>query len=73
VRVHHDGERVRLQIFTTAYRKVNDSEYPGLSAGVHKLGLPLKDAKGKVLSNGLYYIRVSNAEGSAIGKLLILK
>ncbi len=64
---------VELKTFTTAFRKINQASYPNIPAGLVTLPLPVTDAKGAPLANGVYYILVTTRQGHAVGKLLILR
>jgi hypothetical protein len=64
---------VRIQLFTTAYRKINEFVLTGLSVGFTPVKVPLRDKKGKMLADGVYYLRVITPQGSVIRKLLVLR
>jgi len=70
-------ENVKLQVFTTAYRKILEKDLGPMQAGTGKQNwgtLELRDEKGSRLANGVYYIVCRTANGaSATGKLLVLK
>jgi len=59
---------VRVQIYTLAFRKVEDKTVPHVPAGLSNLPIPLVDRWGKTLANGLYYLVVT-----ANGKRWVLK
>lgn len=62
---------VKVQIFTTAFRKVQDKTYfetPGL-----EISLELIDKKGIALSSGPYYVVINGIYGKSILKLLLLR
>ena len=63
---------VKVQIFTTAFRKVQEQEYPGQPVGV-PLSIDLTDKRGVPLASGLYYVVVSVNGQRTIVKLLILR
>lgn len=48
---------VRVQVFTTAFRKVLDDTFTQVAPGTN-LSLPLVDAWYKTLANGVYYVKV---------------
>ena len=62
---------VHVEIFTTAFRKVNQIDLSNVSAGGQLVSIPLTDSHGSPLANGVYYIVVVNQQGRAIGKLLV--
>jgi hypothetical protein len=64
---------VRIQLFTTAYRKVAETVLTTLPAGVTPVRVVLRDMKGKRLSNGVYYLRVMTGDAESIGKLVVLR
>jgi len=64
---------VKIEIFTTAFRKVKEVTLTDLPAGPQNISIPLTDNEGDPLANGLYYVVVANQQGRAIGKLLVLK
>ncbi|HET9869786.1 MAG TPA: hypothetical protein VFR02_04750 [bacterium] len=64
---------VRVEVFTTAFRKVDEVDLSNLPAGPQRVTLPLTDRHGAALANGLYYVLVLNSQGRAIGKLLVAR
>jgi hypothetical protein len=63
---------VRIEVFTTAFRKVN-APPPSQQAGGATVDLPLTDKGGSPLANGLYYVVVNSPAGKSILKLLLLR
>jgi hypothetical protein len=63
---------VRLEVFTLAFRKVQDTKIPALASGI-AIPLGLTGWGGDRLANGIYYVAVTTKSGRAIGKLLILR
>jgi hypothetical protein len=63
---------VKIQIFTLAFRKVQDQTFPQVSPGV-ELAVDLADKWGSRLANGLYYLVVTTNQGRSIEKLLVLR
>lgn len=63
---------VRIEIFTTAFRKVQDQTFPHVPAG-GKVALELKDKWGHPLASGLYYVVVSFQGHKMVEKLLVLR
>ena len=73
VTVAKAGDVVRIQLFTTAYRKINEIVLSSLPVGMTPVQLVLRDMKGKLLANGVYYIRVISGSAITIGKLMVLR
>ena len=63
---------VRMEIFTTAFRKVN-APPPSQQAGGATMDVPLTDKGGSPLANGLYYVVVNSPAGKSILKWLVLR
>jgi hypothetical protein len=63
---------VKVQIFTLAFRKVQDKFYSQVPAGTD-CPLELVDKSNKPLASGLYYVVVHTSSGRSIAKLLILR
>ncbi len=63
---------VRIQIFTVAFREVQDETIANVPAGTAKLPVPLVDREGKPLANGLYYAVITANGKRWVLKLLIL-
>jgi uncharacterized repeat protein (TIGR01451 family) len=71
-----DAGEVKVQVFTTAYRKVLEKSLGSMKAGTgssNVRSLELRDLKGKKLANGVYYLVVATHQGKAIGKFLIVR
>jgi hypothetical protein len=64
---------LKIQLFTTAYRKVSETVMKDVPAGRRQVKLSLLDPKGRALAKGFYHLLVVSPHGRAIGKLLILK
>jgi len=73
VTVARAGDEVRIQLFTTAYRKISETVLTSLPMGVTPVSVALRDMKGRTLSNGIYYIRVLSGGTVSIGKLVVLR
>jgi len=73
VTVARAGDEVRIQLFTTAYRKISETTLTTLPVGVTPVSVVLRDKKGGALSNGVYYLRIITPQGVGIGKMIILK
>jgi len=68
---------VKIQLFTVAFRKVQDvtiqNQVPGGPCACVTLPINLIDNWGNTLANGLYYVVITDADGTFTQKLLILK
>ena len=64
---------VELRIFTTAFRKVLTLNLGALPAGSQTISVSLTNNQGQALANGIYYLEISDSQGRAIGKLMILR
>lgn len=72
---------VKVQLFTTAFRKVSDTTYSQVNAGTDISFKPV-DSQGNALANGVYYVAVNYWEGPpgsgatyvhAVSKLLVAR
>ena len=63
---------MKLQIYTTAYRKVRDMTLQQVPAG-SDVTLDLVDKTNATLGNGLFYVVVTTNQGKSILKLLIFR
>jgi hypothetical protein len=63
---------VKVQIFTLAYRKVQEHTYKNLVVG-QDCPIKLVDEHNDLLANGLYYVVVTTNAGRTIGKMLVLR
>ena len=63
---------VRVEVFTLAFRKVQDKTYNTLPSGT-AVTLSLTGREGNPLSNGLYYVVVTVNAQRSIGKLLVIR
>ena len=63
---------VKVQIFTTAFRKVQEKNYPNQPVGV-PVAIALTDRGGVPLASGLYYVVITWPQGRSIQKLLLLR
>ena len=63
---------VKVQIFTLAFRKVNERTFPQVPPGV-SVSIDLKDKNGIPLASGLYYVVVETSQGKSIAKLIIVR
>jgi hypothetical protein len=63
---------VKVQVFTLAFRKVQEKFYAQVPAGTD-CPLELVDKWNKPLASGLYYVVVHTSAGRSIAKLLILR
>jgi hypothetical protein len=65
-------QNVEVEIFTSAFRKVQDSKYYNVPSGV-AVTVELTDRWGRPLANGLYYVVVVVNGKQSVTKLLILR
>lgn len=63
---------VRVEIFTLAFRKVQDTIFDSIPSGT-AVTVNLTGRGGNPLANGIYYVVVTVNEQRSIGKLLILR
>jgi hypothetical protein len=63
---------VKVQLYTLAFRKVQENVYPNMVAG-QDCPIPLKDSWNNPLASGLYYVVVTTHNGRTIGKMLLLR
>ena len=64
------SSNVRVEIFTVAFRKVQDRTFTNIASG-QAVTITLTDRWGSPLASGVYYIVVTTSKGRSIGKLLI--
>ena len=62
----------KIQLFTTAFRKVLDIPLHAQNGGTD-YSFELKDQKGNLLASGLYYLVLTNNQGRQILKLIVLR
>jgi hypothetical protein len=76
VKIHVPGltvpSDVRVQVFTSAFRKIQEQEYSQVPVGM-SVPLSLLDKWGAPLANGIYYVRVKTPAGWSTAKLLIIR
>jgi hypothetical protein len=76
VSIHVSGRTevadVTVQIFTVAFRMVQQTVFAQVPAGTD-VQIELKDKNGKPLASGLYYVIVTFDGQRTVGKLLILR
>jgi hypothetical protein len=63
---------VKVQVYTLAFRKVQEKTYKGLVAG-QDCQIRMTDTWNNPLASGLYYVVVTSNSGRTIGKMLILR
>jgi hypothetical protein len=63
---------VKVQIFTVAFRRVNETAFPQVPAGA-SVSITLTDFGNKPLASGLYYVVVETDSGRSIAKLMIIR
>jgi hypothetical protein len=65
-------QTVRVEIYTLAFRKVQDHSYGPMPSGT-PIPIQLTGPSGNPLANGVYYVVVTTSSGRAVGKLLVLR
>ena len=74
--IHVQGIRgtadVRVEIFTLAFRKVQERTFQRVPEG-SDISVELRDRGGYELANGLYYVRVQVGAQHQIVKLLVMR
>jgi hypothetical protein len=66
------SENVQVEIFTIAFRKVQEETFPNVPAGA-AVTIDLKDRWGRPLANGLYYVVVIIDGKHYVAKLIVLR
>jgi hypothetical protein len=64
---------VKIKVYTTGFRKVQEMDYSALTSSDSEVTLPLWDKWGTGLANGLYYVEVETQQGLFRNKWLILR
>jgi hypothetical protein len=68
-----DTSNVKVQIFTTAFRRIQEIPFPQQPVGID-VQINLTDKWGSPLASGLYYMVVTiNNSQRLVGKLLIIR
>ena len=70
--VYPGTSNVRIEIYTNAFRKVQDKTFTSVPSGT-AITVSLTGKGGNPLANGIYYVVVTTSSGRATGKLLILR
>jgi hypothetical protein len=65
-------QTVRVEIYTLAFRKVQDHSYGPMPSGT-PITIQLTGPSGNPLANGIYYVVVTVNGTRTIGKLLVLR
>lgn len=68
-----EAAEVRIDVFTTAYRRIAGKTLQSVPQGTRQEPLPLTDLKGRRLANGLYYVVVRTPYGSSVAKWMVLR
>ena len=63
---------VEVEIFTLAFRKVQENTHKSKSAG-QDCPVTLVDRSNRPLANGVYYVVVTTNAGHSVGKMMILR
>jgi len=64
---------VSIQVFTTAFRKVSETNLGQFPQGTNTLSLPTDDNWGTPLANGLYYLVIHTPSDQLVVKLLVMR
>ncbi len=67
------ADQISLKIFTTAFRKVQETTLSNVPAGMVQTQMDLVDKFGTPLANGFYYLLVTAPQGRSVGKILIFR
>jgi hypothetical protein len=67
------ADMVKIQLFTTAFRKILEKPLGSAQAGPQQTSFELKDNRGTPLASGVYYVVISAGSQRLVGKLLILR
>ncbi len=70
--LNNPAGQVNLKIFTIAFRKVKESTFQNVPAGLFQTQLNMMDDYGVPLANGLYYLVVTTPQGHVVGKIINL-
>jgi len=63
---------VKVQVFSTAFRKVQDRDFNQVTPG-SLLPVPLSDRRNTALANGLYYVVVKAGGKQWVLKMIVLQ
>jgi hypothetical protein len=69
--VYTGSSTITVEIFTTAFRKVQSNDYPAQTYGPVKVNMT--DTWGNPLASGLYYVVVTTNQGKSVAKLMLLR
>jgi hypothetical protein len=67
-----EPSEVRVAVYTTAFRKVNQMEFSNIQPG-ENVFIPLEDQWGTPLANGLYYLVMDDGRERYVLKLIVLR
>jgi hypothetical protein len=67
------SENVRVLVFTTAFRRINEIQLGSVPAGVSPVTLALTDRWGVPLANGIYYVVVRAGQSRTVTKLMVMR
>lgn len=67
------GSDVKVLVFTTAFRKINEISIGQVPAGTNKTALQLADRWGSPLANGIYYVVIRNDQERYTVKLMVIR
>jgi hypothetical protein len=64
---------LHVKVFTTSFRKVEDTTYQNVPGGISDLPISAADKDGTPLANGIYYVMVNTDIDRWIVKMLVLR
>jgi hypothetical protein len=65
--------KANLNIYNVKGQKVRDLGNPELTRGHHTVVWDGRDNRGQSVSSGVYFVRLSTAQGKSVRKILMLK
>jgi hypothetical protein len=67
------ADDVKVMVFTTSFRKINEIRLGQVPAGTTPIALALTDRWGSPLANGIYYVFIKGVHGRQFVKLMVLR
>jgi hypothetical protein len=63
----------KLEIYTLAFRKIDEKIFGNIPAGPWSYSFILKNTWGGYLANGLYYVVLDSIQEKRIAKLIVIR